>query len=92
MNRPAKGYSTVLPGNDAPFFAIRARAHPDTAADGQLGCIIKFYRVWQLSGDRAFLVKHWTRVRAALAYAWIPGGWDADQDGVLEGSQHNTRT
>ncbi len=29
-------------------------------------------------------------MRAALAYAWVPGGWDADQDGVLEGSQHNT--
>jgi uncharacterized protein (DUF608 family) len=70
--------------------ATRARAHPDTAADGQLGCIVKFYRDWQLSGDRAFLENHWPRVRAALAYAWTPGGWDADQDGVLEGSQHNT--
>lgn len=70
--------------------ATRARAHPDTAADGQMGCIVKFYRDWQLCGDRAFLEKHWPRVRAALAYAWTPGGWDADQDGVMEGSQHNT--
>lgn len=70
--------------------ATHARAHHDTAADGQMGCIVKFYRDWQLCGDRAFLERHWPRVRAALAYAWIPGGWDADQDGVMEGSQHNT--
>jgi len=23
-------------------------------------------------------------------FCWIPGGWDADQDGVMEGCQHNT--
>src|SRR5690606_15400237 len=23
-------------------------------------------------------------------FAWLPGGWDADQDGVMEGCQHNT--
>jgi non-lysosomal glucosylceramidase len=68
----------------------RARAVDKTAADGQMGCIVKFYRDWQLSGDRAFLDTHWLRVKAALAYAWRPGGWDADQDGVMEGSQHNT--
>ncbi len=68
----------------------RARAWDKTAADGQMGCIVKFYREWQLSGDRGFLERHWPRVRAALAYAWIPQGWDADQDGVMEGRQHNT--
>ncbi|MCU0793235.1 MAG: non-lysosomal glucosylceramidase, partial [Opitutaceae bacterium] len=60
------------------------------AADGQMGCIVKFYREWQLCGDRAFLERHWPKVRSALAYAWTPGGWDADQDGVMEGCQHNT--
>jgi hypothetical protein len=25
-----------------------------------------------------------------LAFCWIPGGWDADRDGVMEGCQHNT--
>src|SRR5262245_53641996 len=32
----------------------------------------------------------WPRVRAALEFCWIPGGWDADRDGVMEGCQHNT--
>jgi uncharacterized protein (DUF608 family) len=55
-----------------------------------MGCILKMYRDWQLSGDDAFLRALWPQVRAALAYCWIPGGWDADQDGVMEGCQHNT--
>jgi uncharacterized protein (DUF608 family) len=29
-------------------------------------------------------------VKRGLEFAWIPGGWDADRDGVLEGVQHNT--
>ncbi len=60
------------------------------AADGQMGCIIKLYREWRLSGDDAFLRRHWPRARAALEFCWVPGGWDADVDGVMEGVQHNT--
>lgn len=60
------------------------------AADGQMGTIMKFYRDWQLSGDSVFLKKYWPKVRSALSYCWIPGGWDADKDGVMEGIQHNT--
>lgn len=60
------------------------------AADGQMGCIIKFYREWQLSGDDAFLRKNWKQVKKVLSYAWIEKGWDGDRDGVMEGSQHNT--
>jgi len=60
------------------------------AADGQMGCLIKLYREWQLAGDDVFLDKLWPRVRKTLEFCWIPGGWDADQDGVMEGCQHNT--
>ena len=60
------------------------------AADGQMGCIMKFYREWQLSGDDEFLLHHWPKVKKALEFAWIKGGWDANKDGIMEGSQHNT--
>ncbi|MGJ8743551.1 GH116 family glycosyl-hydrolase [Polaribacter sp.] len=60
------------------------------AADGQMGSIMKFYRDWQLSGDDAFLKQHWAKVKKSLEFCWIPGGWDADKNGVMEGSQHNT--
>lgn len=63
---------------------------PWAAADGQMGCIMHLYRDWQLSGDDAFLRKLWPRARKAMEFCWIPGGWDADQDGVMEGPQHNT--
>jgi hypothetical protein len=28
--------------------------------------------------------------KKTLEFCWIPGGWDADSDGVMEGCQHNT--
>ncbi len=60
------------------------------AADGQMGTIMRFYRDWMLSGDTAFLHKYWPKIKLAMSYAWIEGGWDANQDGVQEGRQHNT--
>jgi uncharacterized protein (DUF608 family) len=68
----------------------RAQQWPHAAADGQLGCLLKLYRDWQLSGDEAWLRKLWPPAKKALAFCWIPGGWDADEDGVMEGCQHNT--
>jgi uncharacterized protein (DUF608 family) len=67
-----------------------ARAFKIAAADGQMGCIMKMYREWQLSGDDELLKRLWPQVRKALEFCWIEGGWDADQDGVMEGCQHNT--
>ena len=61
-----------------------------TAADGQMGTIMKMYRDWQLSGDTEFLNKSWANVKLALEYAWLENSWDADANGVMEGSQHNT--
>jgi uncharacterized protein (DUF608 family) len=60
------------------------------AADGQMGCIMKLYRDWQLSGDTGWLRTLWPKAKKALEFAWIPNGWDADRDGVMEGVQHNT--
>ena len=68
----------------------KAREFGIAAADGQMGCLVKLYREWQLSGDDEKLRKLWPRARKALEFCWIAGGWDSDQDGVMEGCQHNT--
>jgi uncharacterized protein (DUF608 family) len=60
------------------------------AADGQMGQIVHAYLDWVLCGDRAWLRDLWPRIRKAIEFAWIPGGWDANRDGVMEGVQHNT--
>ena len=60
------------------------------AADGQMGCIMKLYRDWQLSGNTDKLRQMWPNTRKAIEFCWRPGGWDADKDGVMEGCQHNT--
>ncbi len=67
-----------------------AQAWSLAAADGQMGCIMKLYRDWQLSGDDERLRSLWSNARKALEFCWLPGGWDADKDGVMEGCQHNT--
>ncbi len=58
------------------------------AADGQMGCVLKLYREWQLSGDDRFLGELWPEAKRAIEFAWKH--WDADRDGVMEGEQHNT--
>ncbi|WP_372774759.1 GH116 family glycosyl-hydrolase [Mangrovibacterium sp.] len=61
-----------------------------TAADGQLGCLIKMYREWQLSGDNEKLMELYPYIKAAMEFAWKSSGWDKDANGVLEGRHHNT--
>lgn len=60
------------------------------AADGQMGQIVHAYLDWTLSGDRSLLEAMWPRVKKAISFAWVEGGWDANRDGVMEGVQHNT--
>jgi uncharacterized protein (DUF608 family) len=66
------------------------KEHGNSAADGQMGQIVKLYFDWRLCGDTDWLRKQWPGAKLAMQYAWRPGGWDADQDGVMEGVQHNT--
>lgn len=61
---------------------------PHAAVDGQLGSIIRLWRTFLLTGNRAFLLELWPRVRQCLDYALIT--WDTDGDDVLDGEQHNT--
>lgn len=60
------------------------------AADGHLGQIMHAYLDWNLSPDRAWLESMWPRVRRALAFAWVKGGWDPTKSGVATGVQNNT--
>lgn len=82
--------------DDAGLMSFRVKLPIDSgqwgkaAADGQMGCIMKIYRDWQLSGDNAMLTSLWPNVKKALEFCWIKGGWDANKDGVMEGCQHNT--
>jgi non-lysosomal glucosylceramidase len=63
------------------------------AADGQMGLIVRVYSQYLNDKEHdgeAWLRKVYPTVKRMLAFAWLPGGWDADKDGVMEGSQHNT--
>ncbi len=75
------GFRTIVP--------LRKGGRPEfPAADGQMGCVMKVYREWQLCGNDDWLRNLWPQVKRALEYAWKQ--WDADRDGVMEGEQHNT--
>ncbi len=58
------------------------------ACDGHFGTVLKTYREYLRSGDRAFLDEMWPAVKKAMAYGMER--WDADGDGVLDGPQWNT--
>lgn len=60
------------------------------AADGQMGLIVRIWEQYAKRGDRAWLLEKYPQARKLLEFAWLPGGWDADKDGVMEGCQHNT--
>ena len=58
------------------------------AADGHFGTVLKAYREYLYSGDRAFLDEVWPPVKKAMSYGMAR--WDPDEDGVLDGPQWNT--
>ena len=58
------------------------------AADGQLGCIIRLYREWVISGNDSLIKECWNGVKKTLDYTLKV--WDCDEDGVLEQPQHVT--
>ena len=67
-----------------------AKDYGKAAADGQFGCIMKAYREWKLSGDNQYLEILWPKIKLAVEFFWLPGGWDGTQDGIVAGCQHNT--
>jgi hypothetical protein len=65
----------------------RGEFHAGQAVDGQAGCILRAYREHQMSPDDAFLKRNWLKIKRSLMYLIQQDGND---DGILEGSQHNT--
>lgn len=58
------------------------------AADGQMGCLIRLYRDWKISGDDGFLKEMWPNACKSLDFAF--DYWDRDGDYVLDSQQFNT--
>jgi uncharacterized protein (DUF608 family) len=80
-------YRTPFPFGSCPLREY-GDAHP--AIDGQMGTILRLYREWTYSGDDAFLRRLWPEAKRCLEFAFEYEEWDPDENGVLEGSQHNT--
>ncbi len=57
------------------------------AIDAQSGTILRALREHQMSGDGGFLNRNWPKIK--LATQWLIAK-DANEDGLLEGNQHNT--
>ena len=59
-----------------------------SAADGQLGGIMKIYREWRISGDHEWLRKIFPMVKASMDYCIRV--WDPRGKGIIEEPHHNT--
>jgi hypothetical protein len=59
-----------------------------SAADGQLGGIMKVYREWRISGDHAWLKKIYPKVKTSMDYSIRT--WDPRGKGLVEEPHHNT--
>ncbi len=71
------------------FLPIRQADHGFySAADGQLGGIMKVYREWRINGDMEWLKKMYPMVCASMDYCIAT--WDPRDHGVLEEPHHNT--
>ncbi|HVZ97215.1 MAG TPA: GH116 family glycosyl hydrolase [Chitinophagaceae bacterium] len=59
-----------------------------SAADGQLGGIMKVYREWRISGDDVWLQKIFPMVKTSMDYCIET--WDPRHRGAIEEPHHNT--
>jgi uncharacterized protein (DUF608 family) len=57
------------------------------AGDGQAGTVLKAYREYLCSADGEFLKRNWPRIKKSLEFLIRE---DANDDGLIEGEQHNT--
>ncbi|TWF41374.1 uncharacterized protein (DUF608 family) [Chitinophaga polysaccharea] len=59
-----------------------------SAADGQLGGIMKIYRDWRISGDYDWLKKMYPLIKVSMDYCIRT--WDPEGKGLVEEPHHNT--
>jgi len=74
-------------GFDPESGLVGFRSNRAYAADGQCGTILKAYREHLMSADDGFLKRNWPSIKQAVQHSL---GHDADDDGLIEDSQHNT--
>jgi len=74
-------------GFDEKTGLVGFRSNRAYAADGQCGSVLKAYREHLMSPDDAFLKRTWPRIKQALEFSIKQ---DANDDGLIENSQHNT--
>jgi uncharacterized protein (DUF608 family) len=80
-DRGHQAFRTPLP--------VRQPVHEfHSAADGQLGGIMKVYRDWRISGDLDWVRKLWPSVRRGMDYCMAT--WDPRGRGLVEEPHHNT--
>jgi len=76
-------------GFDEETGAVRFRGESNRAwaGDSQGGTVLKALREHLMSTDNGFLKRNWPRIRKTLEFLIHE---DANADGLIEGSQHNT--
>jgi non-lysosomal glucosylceramidase len=61
--------------------------------DGQYVTVMRVWREYKISGDKAWLKRLWPEIKRSIEFAWSPlnvDRWDPDKDGIMEGRQHHT--
>ncbi len=84
MSQDEKGHQTFRSA-----LPLRPVAHDfHSAADGQLGGIMKVYREWRISGRTDWLTSLWPQIKQSMEYCI--NTWDPKRNGYLEEPHHNT--
>ncbi|HEY0073633.1 MAG TPA: GH116 family glycosyl hydrolase, partial [Abditibacteriaceae bacterium] len=72
---------------DTGVMGFRAEFDRNLAVDGQAGTILRVYREHQMARDGEFLKRNWPKIKKAFEPLLQR---DTDNNGIMEGAQHNT--
>ncbi|MBU0637829.1 MAG: hypothetical protein KKB50_03115 [Planctomycetes bacterium] len=87
LARSTRSLQDLCDGFDGKTGLVGFRSNRAYAADGQASTVLKCYREHRNSANLEFLRLHWPRIKLALEYLIEQ---DANADGIIENSQHNT--